>query len=271
MIEKKDKFKSLSFLIRELWRFIRVETCLFITGLALSGYLVFSAPGKEMPFVLLASFLSACSIYSYNHLTDREEDAVNNGRLNLFVKNASGRLIIAACLASSLFFALFLPLSAFLTYALSLSVGMLYSTFRLKRYPIKNLYAGFGFSSSFLMGAAAAGASLSQMMFYLPVPFIAGFIGNLLGDLRGRSGDSKAGLRTLPVVLGVKKSKHVLHACAWSITFLSTSLYPEFVSVIPFMITLSAFLLVDNMKVTRMCLLFSFATMPISLVVTRWM
>jgi 4-hydroxybenzoate polyprenyltransferase len=254
----------------EFRSFIRMETGFFVSGIAVSGFLIFNQISWSMLFLALVAFFSSAAIYSYNHIKDKKEDLVNNRRINRFAAGKNGLYIILGCIFISFFCSLFLSFFSFIIYMASLSSGMLYSTFRIKRlYFIKNLYTGLVFSLVFLMGEVANAFSY-DMLGYLLVPFLSGIVLNLLGDIRGYSGDKAAGLKTLPVILGTEKSKHVLHAVVWSLIFLAPFYYKIFISTIPFMVLLSFFLARHDMKITRACILLSFATMPFFILVVRW-
>jgi len=253
----------------ELRRFMRVETGLFVSGIAVSGFLAFNRMSWAVLFLAMAAFFSSAAIYSYNHRNDTAEDLVNNRKINRFASGRKGACIILFFISASFFCSLFLSSFSFAVYAASLLSGMLYSAFRIKRlYFVKNLYTGFAFSLVFLMGETASAFSY-EMLGYLPVPFLSGIVLNLLGDIRGYEGDRAAGLKTLPVMLGVEKSGYVLQAAVWSLALLALY-YSVFISIIPFMALLSFFLARHDMKITRACILLSFATMPLFIMVIRW-
>ena len=83
-----------AFFLGELWRFLRIETCLFISGIAVFGYLINQHLGIELIYTILAVFMVSGSGYAHNHITDKEEDIVNNRRLNMFAKSRLGGLIV---------------------------------------------------------------------------------------------------------------------------------------------------------------------------------
>ncbi|MEM7815924.1 MAG: UbiA family prenyltransferase [Candidatus Aenigmatarchaeota archaeon] len=254
----------------EIREFVRAETGMFAAGIALSGYFLYNELSMIAIFVFLTAFFSSCAIYSYNHRTDKEEDRINNNGINPLSIEGKGILITILCLAASFGFSLFLSFASFIIYLISISSGMLYSTFRLKKYYfIKNFYAGVVFSLPFLMGETAYGFSY-EMLNYLPVPFLSGFAINLLGDIRGFNGDLYAGLKTLPVIAGMEWAKNILHGILYLIVFLSLVCYPFFVYLAPFMVTLSIFLIKNDMKITRACMIFSFATLPAFILVMKW-
>jgi 4-hydroxybenzoate polyprenyltransferase len=247
-----------------------METGFFVSGIAVSGFLIFNQIGWAVLFLAMTAFFSSAAIYSYNQKNDTEEDLVNNRKINRFARGKGGVYIILGCIFMSFFCSLFLSFFSFAIYVASLSSGMLYSTFRIKRlYFIKNLYTGFVFSLVFLMGETTTGFSYG-MLGYLLMPFLSGIVLNLLGDIRGYHGDKAAGLKTLPVTLGMEKSKYVLHAVIWALVLLALLYYKLFISIIPFMVLLSFFLARHDMKITRACILLSFATMPPFILVIKW-
>ncbi|MCX6814363.1 MAG: UbiA family prenyltransferase [Candidatus Aenigmarchaeota archaeon] len=266
-----NKPNGILFAIKEVRAFVRAETGLFVSGIALSGYLLFNNISLAAFFVMAAAFFSSCAIYSYNHLKDKKEYLVNNERINHFAAGRSGHYITAACICLSFMFSLFLSLFSFLAYFVSLACGMLYSAFRMKTfYFFKNIYTGLVFSIVFLMGEVTAGIFTYEMVEYLAVPFLAGIILNLLGDIRGHKGDRSAGLKTLPVTIGVERAKLILHVVVWSLVLLISVRYTTLFSMVPFLVMLSVFLINNNMKVTRACILLSFVTVPVFLMVIKW-
>ncbi len=257
--------------ILEFSRYIRTETCLFVSGIALSGYLLFNKPGILMLPLMLTAFFSSAAIYSYNHITDKKEDAVNNRKINRFAENRYGKLVPLACICISFMFSIFLSSFSFVIYIISLSAGMLYSALRLKKlYFFKNFYTGIIFSLVFLMGEIATGNVIYLMFDYLLIPFLSGFILNLLGDIRGYKGDKHAGLKTFPILLGLEKAKTLLQIILWCFIILIFLKYRIFASIAIFMVFLSLFLLKDDMKITRVCILLSFATLPAFMLVALW-
>ncbi len=256
--------------LAELSRFMRLETGLFSAGIAVSGFLVFSPPGFLLVPLFLGALLSSSSIYSYNHLTDREEDSVNGG-VNPLSYRKAGRYVPVMAGAGAGLSAIMLPLPAGACCLAALGLGLAYSALRLKAlYFLKNPYTGSVMSLVFLAGALAAGQPLHAAAAWVPLPFLLGFSLNLLGDIRGLAGDRAAGLRTLPVLLGPARASLILHIMLWCGAALAAVAYHGMASLSVFLVLLSLFLARDDMKMARACILLSFSTLPVFLAVLLW-
>lgn len=211
-----NKFKhnkhNFLFFFTELRKFLRIEVCIVIVFMTLSGYLIFNKPGFDMLLLSTAMFFASSALYAYNHYTDKKEDLINNKRLNFFVSGRKGYYIILVCSILSFASSLYLSFQSLAIYLIAFAASFFYSVFKVKNlFPIKNLYSGFFMSTSFLIGAAAGNRILAEMIPYFLLVFLIGLTGNLIGDIRGYGGDRLAKVRTIPVVLGVKASKKIVH------------------------------------------------------------
>jgi 4-hydroxybenzoate polyprenyltransferase len=208
----KFKHKNILFFLSELRRFVRVETDMVVVCMALSGYLIFNAPASDMLFLASALFFASGAGYAYNHYTDKEEDIINNRYLNFFATSKKGYYIVLACVIIGIASAAQLSPLSFGIYLISMAAGIAYSAFRVKKFfPMKNVYSGFFMSTSFLIGATAGNQILYGVIPYFLLVFLIGLTGNLLGDVRGHEGDKIAGVNTIPVKLGTKTAKRIIH------------------------------------------------------------
>ena len=134
--------------------FLRPKICLFVSSLAMTGYLLFNRPGIELIYVFIASFFGCAGIYSYNNLRDEKEDKINRGELNPLIKNKKAKWIIFSSLIIGCIASLNLTQTSIFFYLTSTITGIAYSGFRVKKYFfVKNLYTGFGITQVFLIGA----------------------------------------------------------------------------------------------------------------------
>lgn len=256
---------GIKFIVKEFFSFIRIETCLFITGISLSGYLLFSPMGFKVFPLFLVMVLGTGASYAYNHLTDRREDLISNNILNIFVlKSNLGRKIVFFLFLSGLFLSIFLSFVSFVLYSLLVVLSLIYSGFRVKETRIKNVFTGFSMALTFLIGAGAAGFLNSEMFSYFPLIFLLGFAINTLGDMRGYKGDKSIGMRTLPIVFGFKATKIVIYTTAaiflvCVIIFGVSNFYP----LIPFLFLASFYLQKNNLKGARTAMLLSFISLPV--------
>jgi len=258
------KRMGIKVILREFLSFIRIETCLFITGMSLSGYLLFNSMGLKIFPLFFAILLGTGASYAYNHLTDRKEDAVNNKLLNSFVLDTSlGRKLVFLLFVSGLFFSLFLSPISTILYSFLVILSLIYSGFRVKEMRIKNVFTGFSMALTFLIGAGVTGFLNLEMFSYFSLIFLFGFAINMLGDMRGYRGDRKIGMKTLPIIFGFGPTKLVIYTTAGiflvCVIILGFSkLYP----LVPFLFLASFFLQKNNLKGTRFTILSSFISLP---------
>lgn len=254
---------------KELVTFMRPETGVFIAGMAATGFLLFNPLGIYLLYVSLAVFFLSAFGYSYNYLEDKKEDLLNNKQLNEFVTNGKGPLVAVSLLTTAFIFSLYLSRAAFWIFLFSIPLTIAYSRCRIKEvFLLKNVYTGFVMALMFLIGATTIHMSY-EAFFYLPFVFVFGFVINLLGDIRGYSGDKAAGIKTVAVVFGPGATKKLIHLSVWTFigaTFLlNKALYP----ILPFALAISFFLEKDDLKKTRFSILLSFMFMPVFLAITK--
>ena len=195
--------------IKDLLSFMRFRICLLITFIAISSYFLFGSPELNVFYVFFTVFFVTTGTYSFNNMTDSDEDVVNRKKINPLVLNKSvGYILVAVFFATSISFAFLLSPYAVALCILEMFLGLVYSLFRLKRYfLVKNFYTGFGLSLVFLTGMTQF--PLSSFIFYFSMSFFI-FIGSAISDLRDYSGDMKAEIKTMPVSLGYDKTRTIL-------------------------------------------------------------
>ena len=195
--------------------------------LSISGvlmlYLSFLLFGVALkPILLCAMFLVVYSVYSLNRLTDQEEDAVNAPERSVFVKG-NERFLLAAAAVS---------------YIVALVLGWLESPFAalILLFPIisgiaysKNIFSAVGIprlKDIFLVKSLIVASSWAVCAAFLPVLYLSGnfiklgfifpfffikmFINTVLFDVRDVEGDALNGVRTIPVVIGIKRTRQIL-------------------------------------------------------------
>ncbi len=259
--------KAFFFLTREFWSFIRVETCLFISGTAVSGYLLLNQPSPILAALFLSVFFASAGGYAYNHLVDKEEDIINDKKLNVFVTNGLGMKITIAMFAVSVFSSLFLPFLSLLLVVMSMPVIIAYSIFRVKKkFLAKNLYTGLTIGLAFMIGISAKGTMTAETLPVLFTAFLFGTLANMMGDIRGYTGDLAAGAKTLPVVIGNDETKRFVHFMflGFSASVLISKCYLLF-PFAPFGILTSLFLATGRHRSARYCVLSSFVAFSIYL------
>jgi 4-hydroxybenzoate polyprenyltransferase len=264
---------NLRFFLDELRRFLRVDTSLLVSCIAMSGYLIFNEPSGEWIFLFTAIFFGTSAQYSYNFCTDKEEDAVNYERLNIFVIKNRGYPVILACALISIASALQLPYLTLAIYAISMVAGFIYSGFRIKRFfLVKNLYTGLFMSTTFFMGATIGNQNLGEIAPYLPLLFLFCMSGNLFGDVRGYEGDRLAGLKTIPIRFGRRAAKYIIYL-NFSVISASSILLGYFflLPMMPSMFATSFFLNRDKYKMARSSHLLTFIVLAPFLAMMRFL
>lgn len=176
------------------------------------GYMLFNNLSATILWVAAGCFFIVACVYSYNNITDKKEDKINRGKINAFSKSKSGTYVVFLCALFGLLFSFYVSSSSFILSAIFVVAGFLYSRFRIKSYfLVKNLYTAFFTSFLLLIGAAHLEFSQEFFLYYL-LFFISLLLGSIIADLRDFEGDNKVGLRTLPVILGYRKTKYLVYS-----------------------------------------------------------
>ncbi len=173
------------------------------------------------PILLCTMFLVVYSVYSINKLTDQEEDAINMPARSTFVHGNERFLLILAI--ASYIVALLLglvesPLAAGILLVPLLS-GITYSTnpFSIIGIPrLKDIFLVKSFIVAFSWAVCAAFLPALQLYdpaklcFTFPFFFIKVFINTVLFDVRDVEGDTLNSVKTIPVVIGIKRTRQSL-------------------------------------------------------------
>jgi 4-hydroxybenzoate polyprenyltransferase len=176
--------------------------------------------------VAAVMFMIAFSVYNLNRKTDEAEDEINHERRFRITKKFQ-RHLVAAAVAAYLIALIIAGLhgeAALCVAAVPLVSGIFYSVpvlpqgwryRRLKEIPVmKNLVVAgaWGLSISllpvYLSASAPTTATLVTFMFIFSYVFIA----TVLPDIRDRDGDAAIGVVTIPVLVGVDRSRILLTA-----------------------------------------------------------
>jgi len=251
--------------------FIRPKITLYITGIALFGYLLFNPLDYRIFFVFLGAFGISTAVYSFNMITDVEEDVVNSKRINPYVKRPAGLLIVIVSFLMGFASTFYLSRLAVYVYLIMSCVGFGYSYYRLKRiFPLKNLLTPVVTSSAFLLGATVTNPitveiTLNTLFVMLPV-----FMISVLGDLRDYEGDRKAGCKTLPTVIGYKKAKYTMYLSLLLFSVLSLLYFKPFAFMLIFMIPTVNLLIKDRPNTYQFLMLIGFALLPVYALVMLW-
>jgi 4-hydroxybenzoate polyprenyltransferase len=168
--------------------------------------------------LLIAAFLLAFSVYSLNRVTDIEEDSINMPDGGRFIKKNRDYLLFASLesINIAVVLAFFTYPSAIIIILLAFFVAFFYGLgthrFRLKNILLLKSITVAGTMTitavalSFAVYANSAFIVLTITYFI----FLKIFIATVLLDVRDIEGDQKAGVRTIPVSLGVNKTRNLL-------------------------------------------------------------
>ncbi|HIH03581.1 MAG TPA: UbiA family prenyltransferase [Methanoregulaceae archaeon] len=182
------------------------------------------------PMALAIMLLVPLSVYNMNRKTDEEEDSVNHPARYQFTKRFGKALEYGALIAYALAVLIAVPfgLGAVLVTLVPLVAGILYSVpllpprfgyRRLKEIPVmKNLVVGSSWAIivAFLPCMIAGVPLTLQTLLTLVLFFSYVFIASAMPDMRDREGDAMAGVITIPVLIGLDRTKQVLNALNWS-------------------------------------------------------
>ncbi len=200
---------------RDSLRLMRWENCcLAAVGVYVGAYLTWLTPTYYGPIIAsVAGFLVCGGGNIVNDLVDIEIDRVNRpwrllvrGVLSTRYAASLAILMNVGAIVLALAVNQFVAVLTLVTIVL-----LLLYNFRLKRVPLAGnaIIAGLG-GMTFLAGGLAADEILA---FSLPGPVIAAvfafffhLVREIVKDVQDIDGDRRAGLRTLPLVIGVQKS-----------------------------------------------------------------
>ncbi len=198
--------------LKEFLEFIRINICFSIAALAATGYLLVNRLDYKLIYVTLSAFFGCAAAYTYNNITDIQEDIINRKKTNYFAGKPAGKIIAALCALAGFYFALNLSgvsTSIFLAYT---TLGIAYSFLRIKKYVlIKNIWTAFSLSLSVLFGAFAISAGTWMAGAYITV-FLLMLAGSIIADIRDTEGDFKEGIATIPTRFGVANTKNAVYS-----------------------------------------------------------
>ncbi|MBN2203250.1 MAG: UbiA family prenyltransferase [Candidatus Aenigmarchaeota archaeon] len=230
---------------RDISEFIRLKVCLIISSIAICGFLLFNSLNATLIFIFLSSFFGTAGAYAFNNINDKEEDLINRKRINPFVLNKKGLLIIAVCFIISMIFITLLPTFSIVFSFFGIISSFAYSRLKIKKYSVmKNVFTAIGVGASFLVGTTFFDMDVlwNYLIFML---FI--FILSLTSDLRDFEGDKKSNIGTLPVSIGYEKARIFLMILLGIFT-LNVLLTFRILVFIPFTVLMFYYLYLDKPK-----------------------
>ena len=190
--------------------------------LALNGVMVvvfgfFLDSATISPSLLFAAFLVTFSVYGLNKFTDKAEDAVNRPET---LPRAPGYYLVFA-LASMVFgflIGLWEGILAFCVLCTPVLIGVIYSVRISKSIPrlkeivgVKSIVVAVSWAlTGSLLPEPFCTANLQVILIVFVYIFIRVFVGATLCDVLDKKGDLASGVETIPIKLGLNKTKMFL-------------------------------------------------------------
>lgn len=199
-----------------LYSMIKSRTIVYGFALASLGTF-FITSGLQIPdFSILARLVTsvyflALATYLYNDLTDYDVDEVNN-RDSMSSKKTHRNQILYATIgffvfSVSLAFSINVQTGVSALVFLGLAIAYSHPKIHLKNlFVVKTIVTALGGFIASMMGAYAAQNPTYFALASSTIVFLIYFINGPLNDIRDLEGDKKGGRRTIPIVIGVRKS-----------------------------------------------------------------
>ncbi|MBC7912902.1 MAG: UbiA family prenyltransferase [Pyrinomonadaceae bacterium] len=209
---------------------ILVHSNVFIALLAFSiSYIANILIGKEPDLILmLIAFSVMFFIYTINRFSDLKEDEINApNRVNFIYKYGKYLLSVSslAFISSILYAVVYRPAMAIYIF-LPVLIGIIYSFFGLKRiFLMKNVFVGMAWGILALINGAYYEAFSPQLISFSIIVGVMMIINSTVFDLKDIEGDSFHNITTLPVKLGIGKTKIVCSMLNLSLVMFTAGLF----------------------------------------------
>lgn len=251
----------------------RIQRGIVFTTTTMAGLLVASSlhpPPLLLVLAPLTTMLSTLAIYFMNDIVDVKIDKINATNRPLAsgkVRRSEALVFVTMLAAGSLVIAFLLNGLAVLLVSLYLLLGILYSIPKISlkdRFAIKTTTIAVGGLLTSLIGSSSlhtlsTGSLIAAVSFMILI-----FVTSPINDLADYVGDSKYGKRTIPVVIGTKKTvilaislPFVIAGLFWAFHeswnfSIITPIALTFLSTISFLILYPVYKKRDNYKYVRM-------------------
>ncbi|SHO47711.1 Prenyltransferase, UbiA family [Nitrosotalea sinensis] len=209
---------------------IKSRTIVYGFALASLGTFLISS-GMQIPdfFTLskltLSVYFLALATYLYNDLTDYDVDEVNDRNTMSSKKTYRNQIMYATTgffvFSTSMAFWINMQTGIAALVFLGLAIAYSHPKIHLKNmFVIKTIVTALGGFIASMMGAFATQNISYFALASSTIVFLIYFINGPLNDIRDLEGDKKGGRRTIPIVIGVKKSFMVVIGSILSIAML---------------------------------------------------
>ncbi len=229
-VANKNYFKAI-IRERQLLRLIHFEA-MFVLGIALGlyGNIMFRLQAEQaFSFAITTIAIALTCFYAMfsNNIADREIDIVSNKKRAIVSKSieiAKYKKMALAFLLGGLFYAAMAGFETFFFMLVFAGNYFLYSMppFRLKRIPIiSKALISFNSLILILLGFVFITGNLADFPIAIIAIFLIGFTFSInFIDLKDTKGDKKTGIKTLPVLVGIRNAK-IITGIFFAATYLS--------------------------------------------------
>lgn len=226
-VEKNQKKNPKNILV---FLFLLIKSRTIVYGFAIASlgtYFIANGFQTPDPLVILkittSTYLLALATYLYNDLTDLKIDSENQTETSYSTKKIEyGRILFSTIsffiISISLAFSINLLVGISSLVFTGLAIAYSHPMTHLKdMFVIKTVVTALGGFIASMMGAFAAENFSSLVLASSFIVFLFYFVNGPLNDIRDVKGDQMGGRRTIPIVLGVKKSFYLISAIVLSV------------------------------------------------------
>ena len=198
------------------------------------------------PRILLMAFFATFSVYNLNRAVDGAEDSINRPEAasrgaGFYLLPSIAAAVLCLLLSASVGVQAFLVIAATFIASIAYSVKVLPSIPRLKeRVGVKSVLVAlsWGFTGA-LLPACDQPVDPVKIVLVFAYIFIQLLVNTVLCDVCDLEGDGASGVRTLPMVLGLGKTRSLLLAVntltlPWLIYCVEQGLFQEFMPALVF-------------------------------------
>ncbi len=164
----------------------------------------------------IAGGLIIYSVYTLDRSLDSKEDLINRSELNNSCKEIGLAVSLITFLIGAFVFAqdgilslAFLPFVTGFLYSKGLKIGK-YNLKLKGGLGIKNIVVGITWGVFIALVAGQAGTSIYPLMMVFVLYGVKTFVNSTIDDFKDIKGDTLAGLKTLPICLGEKRTRTIL-------------------------------------------------------------
>jgi geranylgeranylglycerol-phosphate geranylgeranyltransferase len=169
-----------------------------------------------LALLAFSGYLLSFGVYVLNSLSDLKEDRINAPNRPLpagKVTVTEAKIVIVASIFSSLLLSAFISVPTVALYGVSLFLGLAYSIprIRAKRFFQFKIIVPVSGAAVFSLAGGSAAQIQNPTIFFAAISFALFSMATLLlGDIADVKGDSIAGIISLPMVIGEKKSVYLI-------------------------------------------------------------